>query len=77
VSIEDDERSWQTSDNKTAKNAGKIRQTIHELVDTVGISYEVHQENFAENLNMRRTVTRFVSPTLDKRSKTVACKRMS
>jgi hypothetical protein len=45
-----------------AKNAGKIQelihedchQTIHELADTVEISYEVGQKNLAENLNMFR-----------------------
>jgi hypothetical protein len=40
------------------------RQTIHELADTVGISYGVFQEIFIENLNMFRIATRFVSRLL-------------
>jgi hypothetical protein len=49
---------WSTS--KTAENVEKIRElihedhrrTIHELADTVGISYGVYQEILTENLNM-------------------------
>jgi hypothetical protein len=35
-------------------------RTIHELADTVGISYGVCQEILTENLKMRRTATKFV-----------------
>jgi hypothetical protein len=52
VSIEDDKRSGQPSTRKTTENVEKIRellhedcrQTIHELPDTIGISYGVCQE---------------------------------
>jgi hypothetical protein len=50
------------------ENVEKIRelihedchQTIHELVDTAGISYGVCQEILTENLNMRRIAAKFV-----------------
>jgi hypothetical protein len=35
------------------------RRTIHELADTVGISYGVCQEILIENLNMRRIAAKF------------------
>jgi hypothetical protein len=52
VSVEDDERSGRPSTSKTTENVKKSRelihedrrQTIHELADTVGISYGVRQE---------------------------------
>jgi ribosomal protein S25 len=55
-------RSGQTSTSKTTENVEKIqelihedrRQTIHELADTVGISYGVCQEILTEHLNLRR-----------------------
>jgi hypothetical protein len=61
VSVEDDERSGQPSTSKTTENFEKIRdlihedhhRTIHELADTVGLSYGVCQI-LTENLNMRR-----------------------
>jgi hypothetical protein len=63
VSVGDDEHSGQPSTSKTTENVEKIRelidkdcrQTIHELADTVGISYGVFQEILTENFNMRRT----------------------
>jgi hypothetical protein len=65
VSVEDDERSGQPSTSKTTENVEKIwelihkdcRWTIHELADTVGISYGVCQEILTENLNMCRIAT--------------------
>jgi hypothetical protein len=39
-------------------------QTIHELTDTAGISYEVCQEFLTENLNMRRISAKFVPQLL-------------
>jgi hypothetical protein len=61
VSAEVDKRSGQPSTSKTIENVEKIRKlhedrhrTIHELVDTTGISYAVCQEFLTENLNMRR-----------------------
>jgi ribosomal protein S25 len=68
VSVEDDERSGRPSTSRTTENVEKIReliqedrcQTIHELVDTVGISYGVCQEIITENLNMRRIAAKFV-----------------
>jgi hypothetical protein len=61
-SLEDDERSGQSSTTKTTDNVEKIEelihedhcQTIHELADTVGISYGGCQGILTENLNMRR-----------------------
>jgi predicted ArsR family transcriptional regulator len=58
-SVEDDEPSGQPSTSKMTENAEKIRelvhedrrQTIHELADTVGISYGVCQEILTGNLN--------------------------
>jgi hypothetical protein len=52
VSVEDDERSGRSNTSKTTENVGKIRElihevrrrTIHEIADTVGISYGVWQE---------------------------------
>jgi transposase len=60
VSVEDDKRSGRPSTSKTTENVEKIRElvhedrrrTIHELADTVGISYGVCQEILTENLNM-------------------------
>jgi hypothetical protein len=63
VSVEDDERSGWPSISKTTENVEKLRElihkdrhrTIHELADTVGISYCVCQEILTEFLNMHRT----------------------
>jgi hypothetical protein len=71
VSVEDDEHSGRPSTNKTIENVKKFEnsihedrcQIIHELADTVGISYGVYQKILTENLNMRRFSTKFV-PTL-------------
>jgi histone-lysine N-methyltransferase SETMAR len=68
VSAEGDERSWPPSTSKTAENAEKIRELIHEdrrrtsheLADTVGISYGICQETLTENFNMRRISAKFV-----------------
>jgi hypothetical protein len=62
VSVDDDEGSWRPSTNKTTEIFEKSRelihedhrQTVHELVDTAGISYRVCREIFTENLNMCR-----------------------
>jgi hypothetical protein len=62
VSVENVERSWRPGTNKTTENFEKMqelmhevrRRTIHELADTIGISYEACQEILTENLNMRR-----------------------
>jgi hypothetical protein len=51
--VEDDERSGRPSSSKTTKNVEKIRElihenrrrTMHELADTVGISYGVCQRS--------------------------------
>jgi hypothetical protein len=58
VSVEDDECSGRPSTSKTTENVEKIRElihedrrrTIHELADTVGISYGVFQEILTEKL---------------------------
>ena len=60
MSAEDDDHSGQPSTSKMTENVEKIqklihedrRQTIHELVDTVWISYGVYQEILTENFNM-------------------------
>jgi transposase len=62
VSVEDDECSGLPSTSKTTENVEKIRELIHEdncrkiheLADTVGISYGVCQEILTENLNTCR-----------------------
>jgi hypothetical protein len=59
VSIEYDKRSGQPSTSKTTENVEKLREvfnkdchrTIHELTDTIGISYGDCQI-LKENLNM-------------------------
>jgi transposase len=66
--VEDDERSGRPSSSKTTENVEQIRElihegrrrTIHELADTVGISYGVFQEIVTKNLNMRRIAAKFV-----------------
>jgi hypothetical protein len=68
VSVEDDKHSGRTSTGITTKNVEKIRelihkdcrQTIHELADTVGISYGVCLVVLTENLNMRHIAAKFV-----------------
>jgi hypothetical protein len=68
VSVKDDEHSGQLNTSKTAENVEKIGEllhedrcrTIHELADTIGISYGVCQEILTENLNMRRFDAKFV-----------------
>jgi hypothetical protein len=68
MSVEDDERSGRPSTSKTTENVEKIReliredrcQTIHELADTIGISYGVCQEILTENLNMCHIAAKFV-----------------
>jgi hypothetical protein len=68
VSVEDDEHSGRPSTSKTAENFEKIRErvdedrrrTMHELTETVGISYRICQEVLTENLNMCRNATKFV-----------------
>jgi hypothetical protein len=62
VSVEDDEHSGRPSTSKTTENVEKSRElihedrrrAIHELTDTVGISYEVFQEILEENVNTGR-----------------------
>jgi hypothetical protein len=71
-SVEDDEHSGRPSTSKTTENVEKkfgsihedYRQTIHELTDTVGISYGVCQDILTENLNMHRSATKFVPQLL-------------
>jgi hypothetical protein len=68
VSVQDDERYVRPSISKTTENVEKIREpihedrrrTIHELADTVGISYGVCQEILTGNFNMRRITAKFV-----------------
>jgi hypothetical protein len=68
VSVEDGECSGQPSTRKTTENVEKIQQlinkdhrrTIHELTDTVGISYGVCQKILPKNLNMCHIGTKCV-----------------
>jgi hypothetical protein len=68
VSVEDDERSGQTSTSKTTENVEKIWElthedhqwTTHEFADTIGISYGVCQAIITENLNMHHIAAKFV-----------------
>jgi hypothetical protein len=63
VSVQDDERSGKPSTSKTTENVENFRelihkdcrQTIHEIADTLGITYGVCQEILTENLNTCRT----------------------
>jgi hypothetical protein len=72
ASVEDDESSGQPSTSKTIQNVEKIREiieeghhrTIHELTDTVGISYGLCQEILTENLNMHHIAAKFVPQLL-------------
>jgi hypothetical protein len=74
VLVEHDERSGRSSTSRTTENVEKSRKfidkdrsrTLHELADTVGISYGVCQEILTENLNMCRTAVKVCSPTLHK-----------
>jgi hypothetical protein len=68
VSVEDDEHSGWPSTSKTTEYVGKIQElihedlhrTIHELADTIGISYGVCQEMLTENFNMHHIAAKFV-----------------
>jgi hypothetical protein len=68
VPVEYDKRSGQPRTSKTTENVEKLWElihedhcrTIHELTDTVGISYGVCQEMLTESLNMCPTATKFV-----------------
>jgi hypothetical protein len=71
VSVEDDGRSGRPSTSKTTENVAKSRthpedrrRIIHELADTVVISYGVCQEILTENLNMRCIAAMFVPQLL-------------
>jgi hypothetical protein len=67
VSVEDENSLWPRTSRMT-ENAEKIwklihedhRETIHELADTVGISYGVCQEILTWNLNMHHIAKMFV-----------------
>jgi hypothetical protein len=68
VSVEYGELSGRPGTSRTTENVEKIRErihedclrTIHELADTVGISYGVCQEILTESLNMHRIAAKFV-----------------
>jgi hypothetical protein len=68
LSVEDDECWGWPSTSRMTENVEKIwelihrdcRWMIHELVDTVGISYGVCQEILTENLNICRIAVKFV-----------------
>jgi hypothetical protein len=64
VSVEDDERSGRPSTSKITEKVKKIwalinkdhHQKIHELADTIAISYGVCQEILTENLSQPQLV---------------------
>jgi hypothetical protein len=68
VSVEDNKHSGRSSTSKTTEDVEQIWElshedhcrTVHELADTVGISYGVCREILIENLNMRRIAAKFV-----------------
>jgi hypothetical protein len=68
ASAEDDKRSGQPSTSKMTESVEEIRglvqedccRTIHELADTVGVSYGACQEILAEYFNMCRIAMKFV-----------------
>jgi len=68
TSVDDDERSGRPSTSTTPENMAKVReatladrrQTIHDVCEIVGLSYETAPRILAENLNMRRISARFV-----------------
>jgi hypothetical protein len=72
VSVEDDECSGWPSTSKMTESVVKIRelvhedhrQTIHELTNTIGISYGVCQEILTENFNMPHIAMKFVPQLL-------------
>jgi hypothetical protein len=72
VSVEDDKCSGQPSFSKTTEEVEKIRElihkdcrrSIHELADTIGISYRVCQQILTENLNMCRIAAMFIPQLL-------------
>jgi hypothetical protein len=72
VSGEDDERSGRRSTRRTTKNVERNRElihedrrrTIHELADTVGISYGVFQGILTDNFN-----TRHIAPSSRQRAR--------
>jgi hypothetical protein len=61
MSVEDDERSGRQNVDKIRELIHEDhRRPIHELADTVGISYGVCQEILTEHLNVRCIATKFV-----------------
>jgi hypothetical protein len=68
TSVDDDERSGRPSTSTTPGNIAKVReailadrrQTIRDVCEIVGLSYETAQRILADNLNMRRISARFV-----------------
>jgi hypothetical protein len=72
VTVEDDEHPGWPSTSKTTEKVEKIQElihedcrwTIHELADTIGISYWVYQEILTENLNIRRFAEKLVPQLL-------------
>jgi hypothetical protein len=68
MSEDDDEHSGRPLTSTTPENIVKVRkailadhrQTIHDVCETVGLSYRTIQCILADNLNMRRISARFV-----------------
>jgi hypothetical protein len=71
VSVDDDEHSRRPSTSTMTENVEKIQElihedscpAIHELADTIGISYGIRQEILTENLNICHIAAEF-SPCL-------------
>ena len=67
-SVDDDDHSGRPSTSTIPENITKVReailadrrQIIHDVCETVGLSYGTVQRILADNLNMRRICARFV-----------------
>jgi len=68
TSVDDDEQSRRPSTSTTPENIAQVRdaifadsrETIHDVCETVGLSYGTVQRILADNLNMRLISARFV-----------------
>jgi hypothetical protein len=72
MSVDDEEGFGRTSIVTTTENVAKVRETIledrqrtiHDVCNTVGLSYGTCQRILSDELNMRRTAAKFVSSLL-------------
>jgi histone-lysine N-methyltransferase SETMAR len=77
--VDDDECSGRPSTSTTPENIAKVReavladrrQTIHNVCEVVGLSYETVQSILSDSLNMRHISARFVPRLLSDNQKTL------